>query len=543
MADVALQPELPGRGDRAAAREPARPAWCSSARIPAQVASSAMAAALYGDGASVRLHRARHRGVDQGDDARRHAGVLEAELRAEQRRARSCRARSRRPSCGRWSRRRSATGSAARRRSRRSAARRRPRRKLVIVDKPGAPQTQLRVATIGAPRATPDYEAMQVMNEALGGLFSSRINMNLREQHGYTYGASSQFVFRRAAGPFLVASGVRTDVTAPAVTEIFKEVRRMRETPMTPEELALAKDSLVRSLPAQFETSSSVTASTANIYIYDLGPRLLHEASGARLSAVTAEQVKAAAEKYLVPEKLIVVAVGDRAKIARRAAEAEPRARSKREDLTVCPLRGTARPTQMEPEVWSRKLKSKSDVTRPSDFATSRLSRPVPTCSSSRRRRSPRRGRDRRHPAAVRRPPSGSRRRAGPASGRAPAGAGRAESAPAAGARRRAAARARGTSPSRRSRTRPARGPQSAFASRASSSRSTFCASRRNAPSPTSSRTLNHMPGLRCCADDAERPAGARRSRRSSACSADRETRAPARRPAPRDRSIGSARR
>jgi zinc protease len=186
--------------------------------------------------------------------------------------------------------------------------------KLVIVDKPGAPQTQVRVASIGVPRATPDYEAIRVMNEALGGLFSSRINLNLREQHGYTYGASSQFVFRRAAGPFTIASGVRTDVTAPAVTEIFKEVRRMRDTPLTADELALAKDSLVRSLPAQFETSSSVTASTANIYTYDLGLDYYTKLPP-RLSAVTAEQVKAAAEKYVVPEKLIVVAVGDRARI------------------------------------------------------------------------------------------------------------------------------------------------------------------------------------------------------------------------------------
>jgi zinc protease len=186
--------------------------------------------------------------------------------------------------------------------------------KVVFVDKPGAPQTQLRVASIGAPRATPDYEALRVMNEALGGLFSSRINLNLREEHGYTYGANSQFLFRRSAGPFLVSSGVRTDVTGPAVSEIFKEVRRMRETPMTAEELAMAKDSLVRSLPSDFQTSSDVTASTANIYIFDLGLDYFSKYPS-RLSAVTAEQAKAAAEKYLVPEKLIVVAVGDRAKI------------------------------------------------------------------------------------------------------------------------------------------------------------------------------------------------------------------------------------
>ena len=187
--------------------------------------------------------------------------------------------------------------------------------KVILVDKPGAPQTQLRVASIGVPRATPDYEAIRIMNEALGGLFSSRINLNLREQHGYTYGASSQFVMRRSAGPFVIQSGVRTDVTAPSVAEIFKEVRRMREAPLSPEELTLAKDSLVRSLPAQFETSSSVTASTANIYTYDLGLDYYTKLP-ARLTAVTADDVKGAAEKYVVPEKLIVIAVGDRARIA-----------------------------------------------------------------------------------------------------------------------------------------------------------------------------------------------------------------------------------
>jgi zinc protease len=186
--------------------------------------------------------------------------------------------------------------------------------RVVFVDKPGAPQTQLRVASIGAPRSTPDYEALRVMNEALGGLFSSRINLNLREEHGYTYGASSQFVFRRSAGPFLVGTGVRTDVTGPAVSEIFKEIREIRQTPMTPDELTMAKDSLIRSLPSDFQTSGDVTATTANLYIFDLGLDYFTRYPS-RLSAVTSEQAKAAAEKYLVPEKLIVVAVGDRAKI------------------------------------------------------------------------------------------------------------------------------------------------------------------------------------------------------------------------------------
>ena len=187
--------------------------------------------------------------------------------------------------------------------------------RLVLVDKPGAPQTQLRVASLGVARSTPDYEPLRVMNDALGGLFSSRINMNLREQHGYTYGANSQFLFRRSPGPFQIASGVRTDVTAPAVDEIFKEVRRMRETLLTTEELSTAKDALIRSLPAEFETSARSTASTANLFVYDLGLDY-YAKYPQRLAAVTADRVKVMAEKYVVPEKLIVVAVGDRAKIA-----------------------------------------------------------------------------------------------------------------------------------------------------------------------------------------------------------------------------------
>ena len=119
---------------------------------------------------------------------------------------------------------------------------------VAVVDRPGAPQTQLRVATIGAPRSIPEFQPIQVMNTALGGLFSSRINMNLREEHGYTYGAGSGFDFRRGAGPFAIATGVRTDVTAPAVSEILKEVRGMADMPMKVEELARAKDARTQSL-------------------------------------------------------------------------------------------------------------------------------------------------------------------------------------------------------------------------------------------------------------------------------------------------------
>ena len=152
------------------------------------------------------------------------------------------------------------------------------------------------------------------MNTALGGLFSSRINMNLREQHGYSYGAYSAFVFRRGAGPFLVSGGVRTDVTAPAVTEVFKEIAGMIEEPIPEEELQKAKDSMANSLPGAFETSRNAVNNFSNIFVYDLG--LDYYTRYARqVNAVTAEQALDVARRYLVPERLVVIAVGDRAAI------------------------------------------------------------------------------------------------------------------------------------------------------------------------------------------------------------------------------------
>jgi zinc protease len=186
--------------------------------------------------------------------------------------------------------------------------------RVVVVDKPGSPQTQVRVASIGAARSSPDFRPMQVMNLALGGLFSSRINMNLREQHGYTYGASSQFSFRRAPGPFQVASGVRTDVTGPAVSEIFKEVKGMIDRPVSDDELKKAKDSLSNSLPGAFESSANAVSNFSNVFIYDLGLDY-YTRYAEQVNAVTADQALAAAKKYLVPNAMVVVAVGDKAKI------------------------------------------------------------------------------------------------------------------------------------------------------------------------------------------------------------------------------------
>ena len=186
--------------------------------------------------------------------------------------------------------------------------------KIIIVDRPGAQQTMVRLLQLGVDRATPDYPALEVMNSELGGLFSSRINLNLREEHGYTYGASSFFVYRRSLGYFVAGGGIRTDATAPAVTEILKEIHRMIDTVMKPEELSLAKDSQSRSLPGIFETDSGEAGALSEIFVYHLA-RDYFSSLPDRLNAVTAEDAEGVAKKYLHPDQLVLVCVGDRAKI------------------------------------------------------------------------------------------------------------------------------------------------------------------------------------------------------------------------------------
>ncbi len=186
--------------------------------------------------------------------------------------------------------------------------------RLVIVDRPGSPQTQLRVATFGVPRSSPDYVPVRVMNTILGGMFASRINMNLREEHGYTYGANSQFPFWRSGGPFSVATGVRTDVTAPAVHEVMNELKRMGETRVTPQELTLAKDAITLQLPALFETNDRTAGSLSTLFTHGL-PLNYYSNLSEQISVVDAQAVQDVAKKYLLLDKFVVVAVGDRSKI------------------------------------------------------------------------------------------------------------------------------------------------------------------------------------------------------------------------------------
>ncbi len=185
---------------------------------------------------------------------------------------------------------------------------------LVIMDKPDAPQTEIRLVGLGAPRSSADYVPMQVMNTALGGLFSSRINMNLREKHGYTYGAFSRFDFRHEPGLFAAGGGIRANVTAPAVSELLKEVEGIQQSPISPDELTLAKNAFALSLAGRFETSPDTAAIMGDLFAYDL-PLDYYRTLPAKIDAVTAPEVQDMAKKYLVPGSMALIAVGDRAKI------------------------------------------------------------------------------------------------------------------------------------------------------------------------------------------------------------------------------------
>jgi len=191
-----------------------------------------------------------------------------------------------------------------------------PERRLVLVDRPELPQTVLRLGHVGVPRAHPDFIPIDVMNTALGGLFSSRINRNLREVHGYTYGASSAFASRRGAGPFVVAASVRPDVTADAIREIVHEVDRMRTEQITTTELVTARESITRSLPGLFETTSQAASSVGSLFVHSL-PLDHYRTLPARVDAVGVSDVQRVAREFLRLDELVVVAVGDRNRIQR----------------------------------------------------------------------------------------------------------------------------------------------------------------------------------------------------------------------------------
>jgi zinc protease len=184
-----------------------------------------------------------------------------------------------------------------------------------IVHRPGSVQSELRVGHPGLPRRVADYHAVAVMSAILGGLFNSRLNMKLREEKGYTYGAGAGFDMRRFAGPFTARAAVNTDATAPALADLVAELYRMREAPPTDAELRAARDYLVGVFPLRFETPGPVVSAVGGLVTYELADDELDRYRPA-VEAVTADDVLQAARAHLHVERLGVVVVGDADRVA-----------------------------------------------------------------------------------------------------------------------------------------------------------------------------------------------------------------------------------
>ncbi len=186
--------------------------------------------------------------------------------------------------------------------------------RIVIVDKPGAPQTALFAFGLGVPANSPETPVIRIANYTLGGSFASRINMNLREQHGYTYGAQSSYQGFRAGGEFFAGGLVRTDITASAAKELMSEIRNFPSHPPTAEELSAAKTASIQSLPGTFETTGATAGAVGSLFLYNR-PLDYYAALPAMYSAVTSDDVARITKADLHPDQLVIVAAGDRSKI------------------------------------------------------------------------------------------------------------------------------------------------------------------------------------------------------------------------------------
>jgi predicted Zn-dependent peptidase len=193
-------------------------------------------------------------------------------------------------------------------------------REIYLIDKPGAPQSQIRIGWIGAARNTPDYFALTVLNTILGGSFGSRLNQNLREQHGYAYGASSAFDMRLMPGPFAAAAGVQTDKTVESLHEFFKELDGIHQ-PVPAEELTREKNLLALRFPGTFETLAGTSGHLSELVVYGL-PETLFNEYVSKIQAVTAADLQRVAQEYLQSSRFAVVVVGDLSKIEKPIRDA-----------------------------------------------------------------------------------------------------------------------------------------------------------------------------------------------------------------------------
>ena len=183
---------------------------------------------------------------------------------------------------------------------------------LYIVDKPGAAQSVVYIGQVGQPRSTPDYFPLLVMNTMLGGQFTSRVNMNLREDKGYTYGARTSFDYRRGAGPFAANAGVQTAVTKESVAEFLKELRGIRgEIPVTAKELEFSKQAITRGFPRGFETPEQIANRLTDVVLYNLPDNYFNNYLS-NVRAVSLEDINRVANRYLDPSRMAILVVGDR---------------------------------------------------------------------------------------------------------------------------------------------------------------------------------------------------------------------------------------
>ena len=179
-----------------------------------------------------------------------------------------------------------------------------------VLHRPGAVQTEIRIGHVGVPRRIDDFHALQVMGSILGGLFNSRLNMKLREEKGYTYGAGAGFDLRRAAGPFGARAAVNTEVTVPAVADFLAELDRIRDTPVADSELKAARDFLVGVFPLRFETPGPIVGALSGLVIHELPEDELARYRPA-IEGVSIGDVQDAARQRIQPDRSAILLVGD----------------------------------------------------------------------------------------------------------------------------------------------------------------------------------------------------------------------------------------
>jgi len=183
---------------------------------------------------------------------------------------------------------------------------------IFLVDKPGAAQSTFAIGRPGPPRNTPDFYALQVMNTMLGGMFQSRLNANIREEKGYSYGVTSSFGYGKGPGPFRTGGDIVTEKSDAALVEFMKELKGIiGGRPITDEELTTAKDALIQRLPGTFASVSSINSALTTLWVQNL-PDDYYQQYAKRVAAITRDDVLRVAKQYVTVDNLAIVIVGDR---------------------------------------------------------------------------------------------------------------------------------------------------------------------------------------------------------------------------------------